>query len=151
MWQNSWAAGKVRSCDVPESFSGLTAPAPALPLCCLQDCMNASSSGRRIGGIACTCWGMSTSLISLPTVGIERGHVPRCLHLPVMAKPAPAISLVPPKPHCLAESASEDGGMGQVAGVAADSVIGALCAALPKQLAAKCQPNKWLDCPVISY
>lgn len=41
--------------------------------------------------------------------------------------------------------------MGQVAEVAADSLIGALCAALPKQLAAKCQPNKWLDCPVISY
>lgn len=38
-----------------------------------------------------------------------------------------------------------------MAEVAVDSLIGVLCVALPRQLAAKCQPNKWLDCPVISY
>lgn len=97
---------------------------------------------------------MGTSLICLPTVGTGaspgRDHVPRCLHLPVTAKPAPATGLMPPKPHFLAVSVSEHGGTGQVAEVTADSLTGVLCAALPKQLAAKCQPNKWLDCSVIS-
>lgn len=70
MWQTSWAAGKVRSCEVPESFLGLMVSAPVLHLCCLQGYMDGSSSGRRNGGTVCTCCGMGTFLISLPTVGI---------------------------------------------------------------------------------
>lgn len=71
MWQTRCAAGKVRSCDVPETFSsGLMAQAPVLHLCCLQGYMDGSSSRRSNGGIARTFWGIGTSLISLPTVGI---------------------------------------------------------------------------------
>lgn len=71
MWQTSWAAGKVRSCDVPERFSsGFTAQTPVIHLCCLQGYVDGSSSVRRNGGTACTCWKMGTSLISLPTVGL---------------------------------------------------------------------------------
>lgn len=58
----------MRSCEVPESFSG--APAPVLHLCSLQGYMDGSSSGRRNAGIVCTCCGMGTFLISLPTEGI---------------------------------------------------------------------------------
>lgn len=107
--------------------------------------MDGSSSVRRNEGDSVHLLGMGTSLTCLPTVGIGaapgRDHVPRCLHLPVTAKPAPVTGLVPPKSHCLAVSASEDRGTGQVAEVAADSLTGALCAALPKQLAAK-MPTK---------
>lgn len=114
----------------------------------------------------CMCCGTGTSSICLPTAGMGAGprRTPHSRHLHSGAGATSVFTLSPPLPNlllplaqclpshaALAVPAGKDGGVGQVAEVAAASLISALLAALTEQLAAKRQPNKWLDCPVISY